>query len=68
MFDGDGKSITKNEEHVRRGGNASSPDVVINDNTNATIAQENFLVNTNNKTRFIALLTRYLREVDCIVH
>ena len=64
VFDGYDAPSTKNAEHSRRV--ASSREVLIEDNVqlSMTLSQREFLGNTANKVRFIALLTYHLEDAD----
>ena len=68
VFDGYDAPSTKNAEHSRRV--ASSREVLIEDNVqlSMTLSQHEFLGNTANKVRFIALLTYHLEDADDEVH
>ena len=65
MFDGYDAPNTKDSEHSRRV--ASSREVLIEDNIRVSMSQQEFLGNTANKVRFIALLTSHLEAAGCEV-
>ena len=66
VFDEYDAPIAKDAEHSRRV--ASSRDVLIEDNIHVSMYQQEFLGNTANKVRFIALLTSHLEAAGCEVH
>ena len=66
VFRGYDAPSTNDAEHSRRV--ASSREVLIEDNIQVSISQQEFLGNTANKVRFIALLTSHLEAAGCEVH
>ena len=66
MFDGYDAHSTTDAEHSRRV--ASSREVLIEDIIQVSMSQQEFLGNTANKVRFIALLTSHLEAAGCEVH
>ena len=66
VFDGYDAPSTKDAEHSRRV--ASSREVLIEDNIHVSMSQQEFLGNTANKVRFIALLTSHLEAAGFEVH
>ena len=66
VFDAYDVPSTKDAEHSRRV--ASSREVLIEDNIHVSMSQQEFLGNTANKVRFIALLTSHLEAAGCDVH
>ena len=67
VFGGYDTPSTKDKEHMR--GIALSREVTIeDDNTHVIMSQQEFLGNTVNKVRFIALLTSHLEAAGCEVH
>ena len=66
MFDGYAAPSAKDAEHSRRV--ASSREVIIEDNIQVSMSQQEFLWNTANKVRFIALLTSHLEGAGGEVH
>ena len=66
VFDGYDGPSTKDAEHSRR---VTSPrEVLIEDHIQVSMSQQEFLGNTANKVRFIALLTSHLEAAGCEVH
>ena len=66
VFDGYDAPSTKDAEHSRRV--ASSREVLIEDNIQVSMSHQEFLGNTANKVRFIALLTAHLEGAGCEAH
>ena len=66
MFDGYDAPSTKDAEHSRRV--ESSREVLIEDSIHVSMSQQEFLGNTANKVRFIALLTSHLEAAGFEVH
>ena len=66
MFDGYDAPSTKDAEHSRRV--ASSREFLIEDNIHVSMSQQEFLGNTANKVRFVALLTSHLEAAGFEVH
>ena len=66
VFDGYDAPSTQDAEHSRRV--ASSREVLIEDSIHVSMSQQEFLENTANKLRFIALLTSHLEAAGCEVH
>ena len=66
VFYGYDAPSTNDAEHSRRV--ASSREVLIEDNIQVSMSQQEFLGNTANKVRFIALLTSHLEAAGCEVH
>ena len=64
--DGYDAPSTNDAEHSRRV--ALSGEVIIEDNIHVSMSQQDFLGNTANKVRFIALLTSHLEAAGCEVH
>ena len=66
VFDGYDAPSAKDAEHSRRV--ASSREVLIEVNIHVSMSQQEFLGNTANKVRFIALLTSHLEAAGLEVH
>lgn len=59
VFDGYGKSSTKDHEHLRRG---CSSQVLVEENSYAVLPPDMFLSNANNKAQLISLISTNLRK------
>lgn len=68
VFDGYNVPSTKDEEHSRRAGKSSSRQVIVENQTQASLSQQDFFSNTHNKIEFITLLSSHLEAANCTVY
>ena len=67
VFDGYNLSTTKDMTQHRRAGHKLCPTVAFDEIMNVKLKKDTFLANKKNKQRLISMLTKFLKEANCVV-